>query len=147
MPATPAMTEIQNIIQIVFPVLVIVVASILLCFYLLLKKKREQCDTNRSMQVQAISPSGYRVEEDTHFDPFPPRYSIVVCPPPYAMFDPKLTNVWPGGPPPPYEMYPITLPLAPHWMTPAEPLQLTRPASPQQNPPPTPQRYHRASVG
>lgn len=40
----------------------------------------------------------------------------------FMQFDPKLTGVWPGGPPPVDELYAITLPLEPHhWMDPAPP--------------------------
>ncbi|KAM7370989.1 hypothetical protein PAMP_010495 [Pampus punctatissimus] len=70
-----------------------------------------------TVPIQTISLPDHQEEVESGercYDRFPPRYSAVDLPPPYALFDPKLTSIWPGGPPPAYEMYPITLPLAPH---------------------------------
>lgn len=49
---------------------------------------------------------------------------------PVLQFDPRLTAMGPGGPPPAYAMYPIILPLAPHhWGAPAEALLPSPPSS------------------
>ncbi|KAF1374056.1 hypothetical protein PFLUV_G00245300 [Perca fluviatilis] len=120
------MTVVVNIFQYLFPALMLSIAVVLLCFYLHTKKKRAAYDVtiptpqdDNTSSVYTISLSEDQAEEDRCYDRFPPRYSTVDHPPPYSLFDPKLTSIWPGGSPPAYEMYPVTLPLAPHyWMTP-----------------------------
>lgn len=63
----------------------------------------------------------------------------------FFQFDPILTSVWPGGPPPPYEMYPIMLPLAPHrWLTPTEPQHPSTSSTTHSHP--LPQRLRPAST-
>ncbi|KAG7226375.1 hypothetical protein INR49_013786, partial [Caranx melampygus] len=132
------MSEILNIFRYIFPVLVVCIAVVLLCFYLQAKKKRATYDVTIPMTQDDNTPSVVHtisLEEEQHYDRFPPRYSDVDHPPPYALFDPKLTNVWPGGAPPAYEMYPITLPLAPHhWTTPTGSLYPTPLPSPVHTP-------------
>ncbi|KAK2820758.1 hypothetical protein Q5P01_023717 [Channa striata] len=135
-----------SIFQYIFPVLVLSIVVVLLCFYLQAKHKRSSYDiTSQATQVDNPSSVVHTIslEEDLADvnirDILPPRYSTVDHPPPYSLFDPKLTNVWPGGPPPAYELYPITLPLAPHhWMFSTGPLPVTSPSAPssQNQPPP-----------
>lgn len=131
------MSTAGNLLQYVFPVLIVSIAVILLCFYFFAKKKRGSYDVpvppvQDERRTVPLPEDGADVFNDSP----PPRYSSVDPPPPYSLFDPKLTNVWLGGAPPAYEMYPITLPLAPHhWTTLTEPLPSTsqpqrhRPAS------------------
>ncbi|XP_077359124.1 uncharacterized protein LOC144005087 [Festucalex cinctus] len=129
-----------NVFQYLFPCLVVSIAVVLLCFYLHAKKKRAAYDVTMatvqedgSSSIQTISRVEGQEVAERHCDRLPPRYSTTDLPPPYSLFDPKLTGIWPGGPPPTYEMYPITLPLAPHlWRT------TSRPPSPSTSPhPPT----------
>ncbi|XP_077406028.1 uncharacterized protein LOC144037972 [Vanacampus margaritifer] len=116
-----------NIFQYLFPSLVVSIAVVLLCFYLQAKKKRAAYDVtvatvqeDSGVSIQAISLGGGREVAERHYDTLPPRCSTNDLPPPYSLFDPKLASAWPGGPPPAYEMYPITLPVAPHhWRTPS----------------------------
>ncbi|XP_077482892.1 uncharacterized protein LOC144093347 [Stigmatopora argus] len=124
-----------NIFQYVFPSLVVSIAVVLLCFYLHAKKKRAAYEVSAAsvpeesaIAIQIIARAQTQAAGEQHYDRRPPRYSTMDFPPPYSLFDPKLTSVWPGGSPPAYEMYPITLPLAPHhWRTPL------RPPSPSSN--------------
>ncbi|KAK9530981.1 hypothetical protein VZT92_012451 [Zoarces viviparus] len=150
------MTVAVNIVQYLFPALIVSLAVVLLCFYRHAKKKRAAYDVtiptphgdNSSSVLYTVSYPEDRAEEDRHHDRLPPRYSTVDHPPPYSLFDPKLTSVWPGGSPPAYEMFPITLPLAPHhWTTSTGALRPTpQPSSSTQNPP-QPQRLQQASIG
>ncbi|XP_028332940.1 uncharacterized protein LOC114481994 [Gouania willdenowi] len=121
----PTMTSVVNIFQYIVPILAVSIAAVLLCFYLHTKKKRSSYDVSTPSQedtpsvLRTVSLSEDQAAVDRCYDGVPPRYSTVEAPPPYSLFDPKLTNVWPGGPSPAFEMYPITLPLAPHFWSPA----------------------------
>ncbi|XP_077959930.1 uncharacterized protein LOC144408033 [Gasterosteus aculeatus] len=133
-----------NICQYVFPALVVSIAAVLLCFYVRARRKRTAVATapppgaGSPPGLSTVSRPDGQTDEERHYDRFPPRYSTVDPPPPYSLFDPKLTGVWPGGSPPAYEMYPITLPLAPHhWATSTG---RPRPTSPSPRGPPQPQR-------
>ncbi|KAM4624021.1 uncharacterized protein ACJ7VT_004976 [Polymixia lowei] len=135
------MARALNIFGYIFPVLVVSVAMVLFCFYLRAKKKREAYDVTaptrreRPSSISVIPLSGRREEDVRRTDSNPPRYSTVDPPPPYSLFDPKSRTVWPGGPPPAYRMYPITLPLAPRlWPAPGQPRPLTPPRLPSTPP-------------
>ncbi|XP_078147023.1 uncharacterized protein LOC144542987 [Centroberyx gerrardi] len=138
------MTSLGNIFGYIFPALVVSIAVVLLCFYLHVKRKRALQDItvptqhDRSSSIQVIPLSGRQEEVDRHTNRLPPPYSTVDLPPPYSLFDPKLWSAWPGGPPPAYEMYPITLPLEPHhWSTPEGPPPPPPPPRPPPPPPPS----------
>lgn len=149
MDPIPAMTEAVNILQYMFPVIVLAVAGILFCFYIHAKKKRAEFNVAILMQddINSSSPislSEDQAEVDTRYDSDPPRYSTVDFPPPYSLFDPRLTGVCPSSPPPAYDMYPIMLPLAPHyWTTPTGRHQPTPSSSCNNSTHPNPQRSHR----
>ncbi|KAG7507730.1 hypothetical protein JOB18_042925 [Solea senegalensis] len=116
--------------QYIFPALVLSIAVVLLCFYMHAKKRRAAYDVSRPTAgddntgaEHSAAMSGEDTDADVNrcYDTFPPRYSTVDHPPPYSLFDPKLTGIWPADLLPAYEMYPIMLPLASYqWMTPAE---------------------------
>ncbi|TNN74653.1 Abl interactor 1 [Liparis tanakae] len=109
-----------------FPALVVSIAVVLLCFYRHAKKKRAAYDVtvptprdaDSSSVLRTVSRPEHPAEEPRSYDRLPPRYSTVDFPPPYYLFDP---SVWP----PAYEMYPMTLPLAPHPWTTSGPLHPT----------------------
>lgn len=108
------MTSSANIFPLVFPALVVCLAVILVCLYQYARKKRaaydlaiaRQQDENTSIAVFTISLSEDQAEMDRH--DIPPPYSPLGDPPPYALFDPKLTSVRPVDSLPAYEMNDIT---------------------------------------
>ncbi|KAL6095236.1 uncharacterized protein ACO6RY_16479 [Pungitius sinensis] len=113
-----------NIFQYVFPVLVVSIGVVLFCFYVRTRRKLAAAAMATARGDDSppgpwtVSSADGRTDEERHYDRFPPRYSTLDPPPPYSLFDPRLTGLWPGGSPPAYEMYPITLPLAPRrWAT------------------------------
>ncbi|CAB1457676.1 unnamed protein product [Pleuronectes platessa] len=113
------MTEVLNIFQYIFPVLVVSIAVVLLCFYVHAKNKRAVYDVttpttqdNNPAAVNNIVSS--EDEEDRHYDRLPPPYSSLDHPPPYSLFDPVLASLWPADSLPALGMYPIMLPLASH---------------------------------
>ncbi|KAK1881856.1 Pentatricopeptide repeat-containing protein [Dissostichus eleginoides] len=117
------MASVRNILQYLFPGLVGSIAVVLLCFYMQAKKKRAAYDVtvptpHDDNRLFTISLSEDQAEEETQYDRFPPRYSTMDLPPPYSLFDPKITSIWSDDSPPAYEMFPIT-PSPHHWMTPA----------------------------
>lgn len=68
--------------------LVVCIAVVLLCFYLLAKKKRAMYDVTTPMTQDENTPSAVQtisLEEEPHYDRFPPRYSDVDHPPPYSL--------------------------------------------------------------
>lgn len=102
------MTTEGHLLQYILPALAVSIAVILLCFYHYSKKRRGSYD------VTPLPDSGSEVV--VVFNRVPPGYSTSDPPPPYSLFDPKLTIVWPGGAAPPYEMYemyPVSLSEAP----------------------------------
>lgn len=101
----PDMATIGNLLQYVLLVLAVSIAAILLCLYHYSKKKRGSYD------VTPLPESG--TEMVVFFNRVPPGYSTADPPPPYSLVDPKLTVVWPDSAPPPYELHPITIPMAP----------------------------------
>ncbi|CAK6964095.1 hypothetical protein PFLUV_G00245300 [Scomber scombrus] len=147
------MSTVANIIRYISPALVVSICLVLLCFYMHAKKKRRAYEVSlptpddRAVSIHTISLSDDQEEVERRYDRFPPRYSTVDPPPPYSLFDPKLTSVWPGGAPPAYEMYPITLPLAPHhWVTSTEPQHPTPSTSTTTHNRPPPQTLHQTST-
>ncbi|KAM7381880.1 hypothetical protein PAMA_012639 [Pampus argenteus] len=95
------MTNVVNILQYLFPVLVVSIAVVLLCFYLHAKKKRAAYDiTLPTMQddtstvpIQTIS-SEHPSEHQEEVERFPPRYSTDDLPPPYALVrEPRLQSL------------------------------------------------------
>lgn len=96
---------------------------VMMCICLLMKKRGDSYDVTTAGQGGAVS-----LPEDSPHDRFPPHYSTVDQPPPYSLIDPKLTIIRPDSPPPPYEMFSISLPLDPHHRS-------TPPPCPQAAPP------------
>lgn len=103
------MTTEGNLLQYILPVLAVSIAVILLCFYHYSKKRRGSYD------VTPLPEGG--AEMVAFFNRVPPGYSTTDPPPPYALFDPKLTIMWPDAAPPPYEMYAISLPMSTYLWT------------------------------
>lgn len=97
------MSTAANLLQYILPVLAVIISMILLCFYHYTKGRRGSYDVT--------PPSDGPIEMVAFFNRVPPGYSITDPPPPYTLFDPKVTITWPGAPPP-YEVYPVGLPAA-----------------------------------
>ncbi|KAK7919781.1 hypothetical protein WMY93_011065 [Mugilogobius chulae] len=102
------MTTAEELLQYILPVLAVFLAVVILCFYHFSKKRRGSYD------VTVIPLTIVQPEVNAFYTRVHPRNSTMDLPPPYSLFDPKLTNTCPGAAPPPYEMHPTCLPVAPH---------------------------------
>ncbi|RVE59435.1 hypothetical protein OJAV_G00188540 [Oryzias javanicus] len=97
-------------IPFIIPFVVLFVATMLVCLFLFFKKEK----TEDQVELDA-----------------PPQYSSMDHPPPYSLYDPKLTDIWRRSPPPPYDTCHVMQPEAPNrWRTPREPPPPTPPSSP-----------------
>lgn len=129
------MASVMEILEYVFPVLMMIIGLVLLCFYLHTKKTRASYDVTvpstqdgNTSSVLHSCLSDNQAEEDRHYDRYTLLYDTLDRPPPYSVIDPRLTNALPEEPPPAYYMYPIMLPLGSHhWMTPMGPEDPTPP--------------------
>ncbi|KAJ0060198.1 hypothetical protein NL108_004052 [Boleophthalmus pectinirostris] len=101
------MTTAEHLLQYILPVLVVSIAVVLMCYYHYSKKRRGSYDvTTPPLRVHTAVQPEDGAEMVVFITNVPPGYSTTDPPPPYSPFDPKLSFVWSGGEPPPYEMYP-----------------------------------------
>ncbi|KAJ0015820.1 hypothetical protein NQD34_014110 [Periophthalmus magnuspinnatus] len=111
------MTTDEYLLLYILPVLAAFIGVMLLCLYDYFKKRRGSYNISVApLHVRTAQPvDGAEIVVD--FNSVPPGYSSIDPPPPYALFDPKVTNVWPETAPPSYVMYPISVRMARHLET------------------------------